>query len=236
MKHNSSLKTKKVWVVCGHPDDEVLGCGGTIAKLVDKGNEVRVLIAAEGETSRQETRNKKDVQNELNSLIDSARKANKILGTEKIDFLNLPDNRLDSIDRLDLIKKLEAIKTEYEPDEVYVHHIGDVNIDHRRLHEAIVTACRPFPGQNASSLLSYEVNSSTEWQTPGSGPMFQPNYFVDISDQLERKIKALQCYNQEIRNWPHARSCKAVEYLARWRGSQIGVKAAEAFCLLRCII
>ena len=119
------------------------------------------------------------------------------------------------------------------PQVVYVHHAGDVNVDHRRLHEAVVTACRPMPGHSVQRLLSFEVVSSTEWQPPGSAPSFQPNYFVDISAQWERKREALSVYSSEMRPWPHARSIEAVEHLARWRGAQVGLEAVEAFSLLR---
>ena len=124
---------------------------------------------------------------------------------------------------------------EFQPQVVYVHHAGDVNVDHRRLHEAAVTACRPTPGHSVMRLLSFEVASSTEWQPPGSGSAFQPNWFVDISAQLQRKCEALEAYASEMRPWPHPRSSTAVEHLARWRGAQVGVEAAEAFCLLRNI-
>ena len=108
-----------------------------------------------------------------------------------------------------------------------------MNIDHRRLHEAVVTACRPTPGHSVQRLLSFEVASSSEWQPPGSAPAFQPNWFMDISAQWERKRGALEAYDSEMRPWPHSRSLQAVEHLARWRGAQVGVEAAEAFCLLR---
>jgi len=111
-----------------------------------------------------------------------------------------------------------------------------VNVDHRRLHEAVVTACRPPPRHVVKRLLSFEVASSTEWQPPGSAPAFHPNWFVDISDQWELKREALAAYSSEMREWPHARSLEAVEHLARWRGAQVGVEAAEAFCLLRQLV
>jgi LmbE family N-acetylglucosaminyl deacetylase len=162
--------------------------------------------------------------------------AGSILGAAGVELLDLPDNRLDSLDRLDLIKRIEERVERHQPECVYVHHAGDVNVDHRRLHEAVVTACRPTPGHVVKRLLSFEVASSTEWQPPGSAQAFQPNWFVDISDQWERKREALEAYSSEMRDWPHARSLKAVEHLARWRGAQVGVEAAEAFCLLRQLV
>ena len=117
-----------------------------------------------------------------------------------------------------------------------MHHAGDVNVDHRRLHEAVVTACRPTPDHPVKRVLSYEVASSTEWQPSGSAPSFNPNWFVDISEQWLRKREALVAYDIEMRPWPHARSLQALEHLVRLRGAQVGVEAAEAFCLLRQLL
>jgi LmbE family N-acetylglucosaminyl deacetylase len=225
--------TNSVFVVAAHPDDEVLGCGGSIARHADAGDHVQVLIVAEGATSRQQQRNRGQVDTELSELAYAAQKAGEILGAKGVELLDLPDNRLDSIDRLDLIKLIEARIEHHQPQIVYTHHAGDVNIDHRRLHEAVVTACRPTPSHPVKRLLSFEVASSTEWQPPGSAPAFQANWFVDISDQWERKRLALEAYASEMRPWPHARSIQALEHLAGWRGAQVGVEAAEAFCLLR---
>lgn len=222
-----------VLVVAAHPDDEVLGCGGTIARHADAGDQVQVLIVAEGATSRQKQRDRNQATSELSTLAQAAQQAGAILGAQGVELLDLPDNRLDSLDRLDLIKQIEERIGRHQPQVVYVHHAGDVNVDHRRLHEAVVTACRPTPGQPVRRLLSFEVASSTEWQPPGSAPPFQPNWFVDISAQWPRKREALVAYASEIRPWPHARSLEALEHLARWRGAQVGVEAAEAFCLLR---
>ena len=225
-----------VVIVAAHPDDEVLGCGGSIARHADAGDHVQVLIVAEGATSRQQQRDRGQVDTELSELAYAAQKAGEILGSTGVELLDLPDNRLDSIDRLDLVKLIEARIERYQPKIVYTHHAGDVNIDHRRLHEAVVTACRPTPGHSVKRLLSFEVASSTEWQPPGSAPAFQPNWFVDISEQWDRKRLALEAYASEMRPWPHARSIQALEHLARWRGAQVGVQAAEAFCLLRQLV
>jgi LmbE family N-acetylglucosaminyl deacetylase len=224
---------QNVLIVAAHPDDEVLGCGGTIARHADTGDVVHVLIVAEGATSRQGQRDRDEAAKELSRLAQAAQTAGTILGAVDVELLDLPDNRLDSLDRLDLIKRIEERIAWYQPQVVYVHHAGDVNIDHRRLHEAVITACRPTPGQPVRRLLSFEVASSTEWQPPGSAPVFHPNWFVDITAQWSRKRQALEAYADEMRPWPHARSIAALEHLARWRGAQVGVEAAEAFCLLR---
>ena len=225
----------RVLVVAAHPDDEVLSCGGTIARHADGGDQVQVLIVAEGATSRQQQRDRYQATEELSALAQAAQRGGAILGAQGVELLDLPDNRLDSLDRLDLIKRIEERIARLQPQVVYVHHAGDVNVDHRRLHEAVVTACRPTPGHPVKRLLSFEVASSTEWQPPGSASFFQPNWFVDISAQWQRKREALEAYASEMRSWPHARSFKAVEHLARWRGAQVGVEAAEAFMLLRYI-
>jgi LmbE family N-acetylglucosaminyl deacetylase len=224
---------QRVLVIAAHPDDEVLGCGGTIARHAEAGDQVQVLIVAEGATSRLQQRDRGQLSDELSALSQAARKAVAILGAAGVELLDCPDNRLDSLDRLDLIKLIEARMERHQPQVVYVHHAGDVNVDHRRLHEAVITACRPTPGQPVRRLLSFEVASSTEWQPPGSAPGFQPNWFVNITSQWPRKREALAAYASEMRAWPHARSIEALEHLARWRGAQVGVEAAEAFCLLR---
>lgn len=229
----SEVEMNRVLVVSAHPDDEVLGCGGAIARHADAGDQVQVLIVAEGATSRLQQRDRLQAGEELSALAQSAQMAGSILGATGVELLDLPDNRLDSLDLLDLIKRIEQRIDLHQPQVVYVHHAGDVNVDHRRLHEAVVTACRPTPGHPVKRLLSFEVASSTEWQPPGSASAFRPNWFVDISAQWQRKRDALEAYASEMRRWPHARSIKAVEHLARWRGAQVGVEAAEAFCLLR---
>lgn len=225
---------KKVLVLAAHPDDEILGCGGTIAKHVRQGDEVNVVILAEGITSRDRHRDREKHQEELMSLAEAAKQANQILGVSSLQLYNFPDNRMDSIERLEIIKVVEEFIEQIKPDIVYTHHIGDVNIDHRRIHEAVVTACRPMPNKHRiETLLFFEVASSTEWQPPGSASPFVPNWYVDISETLDLKLRALRAYQSEMRDWPHARSIPALEYLAKWRGANIGVNAAEAFILGR---
>ena len=162
-----------VLVVAAHPDDEVLGCGGTIARHSTSGDNVQVLIVAEGATSRESERDRMNVSFELSVLAKAAQKAGSILGAAGVELLDLPDNRLDSIDRLSLIKLIEQYIDRYQPEIVYVHHAGDVNVDHRRLHEAVVTACRPTPGHTVRRLLSLKFpaapNGNLEFR-----PVFNP--------------------------------------------------------------
>jgi LmbE family N-acetylglucosaminyl deacetylase len=228
--------SQSILVIAAHPDDEVLGCGGTIAKHAINGDLVHVLILAEGITSRHLARDRLSAADELSSLTKAAKKAGEVLGVASNCFHSFPDNRMDSVDLLDIVKIIEDNINQYRPGIIYTHHAGDVNIDHQRIHNATAAACRPLPGCFVQTVLFFEVASSTEWQFPASAPGFIPNWFVDISSTLERKIMALTAYNSEMRPWPHARSIKALEHLARWRGATIGTEAAEAFMMGRNIL
>ena len=227
--------SETVLVLAAHPDDEILGCGATIAKHAARGDKVHVVILAEGVTSRDESRDRSARQGELSHLAEAAHRANSVLDVSSLVLHDFPDNRMDSLDRLDIIKAVEAYIQQLKPSIVYTHHSGDVNIDHRRIHEAVVTACRPIPGHPVRTLLFFEVASSTEWQPPGSGPYFMPVWYEDVAQTLAQKLEALAIYESEMRPWPHARSVKALEHLARWRGASIGVEAAEAFMVGRAI-
>lgn len=205
-----------------------------MAKHIGRSDPVHVLILAEGITSRaaieQGERNR-----ELTQLHHAAQIANEILGVASLDLQGLPDNRLDGVQRLDIIRVIEKKLDQIKPTIVYTHFPGDLNVDHRRTSEAVVTACRPIPGSRIHTLLFFEVPSSTEWQVPPNGRPFQPTWFVDISATLTKKIEALSSYEMELRSWPHARSIEAVEHLARWRGATVGCEAAEAFVAGRII-
>lgn len=143
---------------------------------------------------------------------------------------------MDGVDLLDVVKHVEELIASIDPRIIYTHHIGDVNIDHMMTQRAVLTACRPLPGSNVETILAFETVSSTEWMPPASGSAFAPNWFVDITDMLDKKLEALGAYESEMRDWPHPRSLKAVEHLARWRGASAGVEAAEAFVLLRQVV
>ena len=227
---------KKALIIAAHPDDEVLGCGGTIARLCKEGWQIHVLIVAEGATSRSPARNLSIHQDELSDLAQSAELANKILGTTSLKLCSLPDNRMDGLELLDVVKLIETEINKHKPSLVMTHHIGDVNIDHRILHDAVIAACRPQPEFSVKTILFFEVQSSTEWRPASSGIYFAPNYYFDITKYLPQKIAALNAYQSEMRQFPHSRSTEALEYLAKWRGSTIGVAAAEAYMLGRSII
>lgn len=144
-----------------------------------------------------------------------------------------PDNRMDSVDLLDVVKQVERHIAAFRPGTVFTHHAGDVNIDHRVIHDAVIAACRPQPGFPVRELLFFEVASSTEWRPPASAEAFHPNWFVDITHTLKTKMEALEAYRHEMRDFPHPRSLQAMEALARWRGASVGMEAAEAFVLGR---
>tara|TARA_B100000945_G_C20406121_1_gene610118 strand:+ start:353 stop:1036 length:684 start_codon:yes stop_codon:yes gene_type:complete len=222
-----------ILIVAAHPDDEVIGCGASIAKWAKDGNNVNVIILAEGATSRDTVRNRATRSSDLLSLAEAAQKAGTILGSVSVKLLNFPDNRMDSVDRLDVVKAIEEHIFLTNPHTVVTHHVGDVNVDHQIVSESVITACRPQPKSIVKRLLAFEVNSSTEWQVPGKNHSFHPNWYEDVTDTLKLKFEALSQYETELRDWPHARSKEAIENLARWRGASVGYEAAEAFMLMR---
>ena len=223
-------------VIAAHPDDELLGCGASIAKWINAGEEVHILIMAEGATSRTVNRNIEQKSEELSLLTKSAQQAAQIIGAKSLKLSGFPDNRMDSIDLLDIVKVIESEIELLQPKTVVTHHSGDLNIDHRIVHQAVMTACRPIPNHIVRRLLTFETLSSTEWQTTSFTTPFQPNWFEDVTKTIDRKMEALEAYHSEMREWPHARSLQSIEYLARSRGASIGCKAAEAFMLLRNIV
>ncbi|USR89924.1 PIG-L family deacetylase [Phormidium yuhuli AB48] len=222
--------SQKTLIIAAHPDDEVLGCGGTIAAQTSQGTSVQVMFLADGVSSRGG-----EASAELQRRHHAAHTAAELLGIESVSFADFPDNQLDTVPLLRIVQRIEDRITQYQPDTILTHHAGDVNIDHQRVHQAVITACRPQPGHPVKTLLLFEVPSSTEWQPPGSAAAFLPNWFIDISDTLEGKLEALAAYGEELRDFPHPRSVEAVKALARWRGATVGVRAAEAFVLGRRI-
>lgn len=222
---------KKVLVVAAHPDDELLGVGGTIRKLANQGIECRAIIIGEGITSRAEKRSEADFD-ELKELQKDARLAANKVGYISIDFCELPDNRLDSMDLLDVIKVVTKYIEMYQPDTIFTHHHGDLNIDHRIVCEAVLTACRPVGNYFVERIYSYETASSTEWNYTYGEP-FNPTVFFDVTDTVEAKIEGMACYRSESAEYPHPRSAKALRALASYRGSNVGVEMAEAFMALR---
>jgi LmbE family N-acetylglucosaminyl deacetylase len=222
---------ESVLIVAAHPDDEVLGCGGTIAAHAAAGDVVHIMFLADGESSRGG-----GDEAAIAARQERAREAASILGAETPRFLGLPDNRLDSVPLLDVIKRVEAVVEEVNPTVVYTHHRGDLNIDHRIAFQATVTACRPQPGAPVRAIYCFEALSSTEWAAGGPGEQFQPTLFVDIRRHLPEKMRALASYGKELRPFPHPRSPEAVVALARLRGASAGIEAAESFMVVRRVV
>ena len=214
-----------VLIVAAHPDDEALGCGGTIARHTAAGDIVHVLFLSDGVSSR----GNKEGLAERN---EAAEKALDILGVNSVSYAMFPDNAMDGLPLIDIVKKVEEAVSQLKPRVVYTHHSGDLNVDHQVAAQAVMTACRPQPGCPVEESYGCEVLSSTEWQAPDVEP-FKPSYFVDIEATLEQKMEALEAYDLEMRDFPHARSYEAVKALATVRGVQNGMVAAEAFTVLR---
>ena len=225
----------KILVVVAHPDDEVLGCGGTIARLTSEGNCAYTLILGEGVTSRDGKRDQAKRENELSELKKQAENSNKILGVKKVYTFDFPDNRFDTIPLLDIIKTIEKIKEDIKPDIVFTHHYGDLNIDHQITFKAVMTAFRPAIDESVKEIYSFEIPSSTEWNAPSSLTYFMPDYFVNINKNLEIKINALKEYKTELRDFPHPRSLEALELNAKQWAIKVGLEVAEAFKTIRLI-
>ncbi|MEZ4639844.1 MAG: PIG-L deacetylase family protein, partial [Caldilineaceae bacterium] len=183
-------------VIAAHPDDEVLGCGGTIAQLSQAGEDVYIAIFGEGITSRYQLREQADAAL-LDSLHADSRKAASLLGARDLFLYNLPDNRFDTVPLLDVVKHIESLIDQLQPRVLYTHSGGDLNIDHVVLHRAVLTATRPLAGHVVKDIYAFEVPSSTEWTFQQFQPSFTPNVFVDISAGLDRKIEAMQAYESE---------------------------------------
>ena len=223
-----------VLVIAAHPDDEVLGCGGTVSRLAKEGHPVRIAILAEGMTSRYARREHAD-RAEVDHLHTKAHLAAKKIGACETVLCGLPDNRLDSVPLLDVVKIVEGLIEKFRPAVIYTHHPGDLNVDHGVVHRAVLTATRPMNDPSVREIYAFEVASSTEWAFQQLAPNFRPNVFVDISETLEAKIAALECYDTEVRAFPHPRSGEAVRAIAMRWGSVAGCHAAEAFELVRML-
>jgi|TARA_B110001454_G_scaffold217647_1_gene243483 LmbE family N-acetylglucosaminyl deacetylase len=233
----------RVLIFVAHPDDEVLGMGGTILKYSQNGDFVKVVYLATGITSRRSTnfennasykQNKdeiKIIQKEIKDLRNDAKKSCNILKVKNLEFYDFPDNEMDSVPLLKIVKVIEKEIKMTKPDIVYTHHSHDLNIDHRTVFNAVLTATRPV-GTNVKEIISFEIPSSTEWNYP---LQFNPNYFVNIELQLSAKIKAMKAYENEIRDFPHPRSAKNLENVASRWGSVSGTISAEAFEIIRKI-
>lgn len=222
--------SRKILIVAAHPDDEILGCGGTMAKHAAAGDEVAVLFMTDGVGAR--GTGEADAQDP--SLRSGAsRTALELVGARLLAHLSWPDNQLDTVPLLALAQSLEGPLAEFQPEILYTHHGGDLNVDHRLTLQAVLTAARPQPGASVKGIYSFEVASATAWAGASSLPPFSPNHYVDITAHYGQKQQALLAYAEEMRPAPHARSVEALQALATHRGSQVGLPAAEAFVVER---
>jgi len=224
---------KKVLIIAAHPDDEILGCGGTIAKLIKNNCKVDVLFLSEGVSSRSKLGETREWTDEIIAREAMAIAASKYLGFSIIGFMRNPNLRMDLLSILDITKSVQSILIENKPDIIFTHHYGDLNTDHQICFNAVITACRPSGIDFIESIFSFEVPSSTEWSSSVNLPSFRPNYFVNIDSEIESKLGALNCYNFEMRKFPHPRSKENIKALSQIRGSEIGFEFAEAFMLIR---
>ena len=226
------MSTKKILIVAAHPDDEVLGCFGTVARLIQEGYEAYTLILGEGKTSRDIQRDVEHKKDELVTLNQEIFKANTIIGIKQVFTCNFPDNRFDTVALLDIVKEIEEIKSLIKPDIIFTHYEHDLNVDHQITFKAVLTATRPMAHESVKELYSFEVLSSTEWNYPHS---FSPDTFFDIGNTLEFKIKAMHEYLSELRTYPHPRSLESIKLLAQMRGIGVGLLLAEAFKTIRIV-
>ncbi len=213
--------TERVLCVAAHHDDESLGCGATLAKHAAAGDTVMVAVLSEGSNSRgiRDMNRRREFVNAL-----------KCLGVTENCEAMYPDNQMDTVPLLAVVKDIEDAIKKFAPTVVYTHWSGDLNVDHRVVSQATEVACRSQPGCTVKRLLQFEVPCSTTW---AGG--FVPNWYVDITGHLDAKLRAFRYYPSEIRDWPHPRSFKGITTLAEVRGAAVGVEVAEAFVLKRCV-
>ena len=231
------LRNKKILVVVAHPDDELLGLGGTLNKLVrDYNSFVRVMILGEGLTSRSDERDKDKWNKELETHRSNIKDAQQTIGYQELSVHQIADNRFDSVDLLDIVKLVEKEKTDFIPDYIFTHHGGDVNIDHQRTFQAVITATRPMEQETTKGIIAFETPSGTEWRASTDPNHFIPNIFIELSEEnILAKIKAMECYKFEKRKYPHPRSPEALNIVSKKNGIQVGFHYAEAFMLVRLI-
>ena len=213
-----------VLVTVAHPDDETLGCGATLARLTSRGHRVQVLVVADGERGRPEATDASVAERQA-----AARAAAVVLGTQPPRFLDLPDQALETLPRLEITRAIEALAEDFAPDVVLTHDGNDLNLDHRVVHDATVTAFRPLAGRPWATLCTFETPSASEYGALAHGSAFNPNLFVDVTDHFDAKLEAMACYRGEQRPAPHPRHPDSLTALATVRGAACGLARAEGF-------
>lgn len=222
------LGARRILVVAAHPDDEVLGMGGTLFRLAEHGVKIHLLFLSLGEASRGEAFQDENLRMKQAKMVASKIGAECYLGQ------NFPDNSFDSVPLLDITKVIESYILKIQPDTIFTHHRSDLNIDHRIAFQAVLTATRPGKS-SVGQIFSFEVLSSTEWQAKTATNIFLPNTYLNIEKYLQKKVNLLQIYEREMAEFPHPRSTVGIKTLARFRGLESGLLAAEAFELVRSI-
>lgn len=218
----------KVMAIAAHPDDELLGLGATLARHAEAGDEVHAVVLSEGATARYDDGAKSLLQ-------EAGRRAAVVLGLRSIQFLGMPDQKLDTLPLLEIIQAIERVLDGLGPDVVYTHHWGDVNRDHRVVCEAVMVAARPIGANFPRRVYCFETPSSTEWSAPDPAGAFVPNHFVDVTPTIEKKLAAMACYETELRAPPHPRSLEALRARAAYWGQIVTRPYAEAFVLARSV-
>jgi len=225
---------ERIAVIAAHADDDVLGCGGTISKYATSGHEIKTLFFTNGVGSRFKKSSQKENKFSDVRMKDMVR-SHSVMGVTNYKALAFPDNQLDTIPLLDLVREVEEFLIEFSPTIILTHTIKDLNIDHQRISAAVTTACRPIFDRTAHTILFFEVPSSTNWQIDSAHPAFNPRFYIDISETMETKISAMESYTNEIQEFPHPRSEIYLRALAHVRGAACGVKYAEGFEVGRII-
>jgi LmbE family N-acetylglucosaminyl deacetylase len=228
---------KRILVIVAHPDDELLGLGATMHKLISEQNcQIRAVILGEGITSRSENRNPEQWSQELKIHRQNIETARKSIDYESVGIYDFPDNRFDSVALLDIVKVIEKEKEQFKPEIIFTHHGGDVNIDHQRTFEAVITATRPMEDEIVKTVITFETPSGTEWIASSDPRKFSPNLFIEVSEEnLNAKINGMESYEFEKRIYPHPRSPEALNIRASMWGVSIGSNLAEAFCIIRTL-
>ncbi len=220
---------ERILVIAAHPDDEVLGCGGVIARHSTRGDNVQVVVVSRGAPDIFPQKEVEQTRSELAA-------AHQLLGVDGVHFLDFPAPRLDMVPCHELADRLTRLVREIQPQTVYAPHWGDLHSDHKAVYWATMVATRPTCGSRVQRLLCYETLSETEWGGPSADSAFSPTVFIDIGEFLSIKLQAMACYRTQLKEFPQSRSLRSLEALARLRGSTVGLDAAEAFVLVRDVV